>query len=118
MATLVTKAGDNLTAEECWAVQAASVASFYNNSQGSNPILNLYIPPHSQAADILRRSLSSPSDRFVHYTSTVNRNDVVTTHCHRNGVVVGTTLRRSSVVVSITRQSTSRIQISSSHKSL
>ena len=64
MATLVSKAGDNLTAEE-WAVQAASVASFYNNLQGSNPILNLYMPPHGQAADILRRSLSSPSDRFV-----------------------------------------------------
>ena len=46
-------------------MQAASVASFYNNSQGTNPVLNLYIPPHGQAADILRRSLSSPSDRFV-----------------------------------------------------
>ena len=64
VATLVSKAGDNLTAEE-WAVQAASVASFYNNSQGSNPILNLYITPHGQAADILRRSLPSPSERFV-----------------------------------------------------
>ena len=74
------------------------------------PIRRLFSTPEAGPVHYERESAAEPPARLgvvdgtrlceqagmtaagmaVHYTSTVNRNDVVTTRCRRNGVVVGT----------------------------